>query len=74
VGLTYSSDFPITGGFDTTLGGLGDAFLTKVNADGSSLVWSSYLARRGGQPFQGDLFRLDDAARSRAVETCVCVT
>jgi len=42
VGMTNSSDFPSTGGFDTTLDGV-DVFVTKVNAAGSSLAWSSFL-------------------------------
>jgi len=42
-GYTRSSDFPTTGGFDTTLGSAdGDAFLTKVSGAGA-IVWSSYL-------------------------------
>ncbi|MBI4570945.1 MAG: SBBP repeat-containing protein, partial [Chloroflexi bacterium] len=41
-GYTQSTDFPSAGGFDTTLGGT-DAFVTKVNAAGASLAWSSYL-------------------------------
>jgi hypothetical protein len=44
-GTTYSSDFPSTGGFDTTLGGTYDAFVTKVNLNGT-LAWSSYLGGR----------------------------
>jgi len=43
VGLTSSSDFPVTGGFDGTYGGEGDAFVTKVRADGTSVIWSSYV-------------------------------
>jgi uncharacterized membrane protein (UPF0136 family) len=42
-GWTESTDFPTPGGFDTTRGGASDAFVTKVNADGHSLAWSSYL-------------------------------
>lgn len=42
-GTTQSTDFPSTGGFDTTLGGTRDAFVTKVSATGASVVWSSYL-------------------------------
>jgi len=42
-GYTYSSDFPTTGGIDTVRGGTVDAFLTKVNATGASLAWSTYL-------------------------------
>ena len=40
-GLTMSSDFA-NGGFDTTLDGLSDAFVAKINANGT-LGWSSYL-------------------------------
>ena len=47
-GRTASPDFPTPGGFDTTLGGPSfDAFVTKVDASGSSLVWSSYLGGAG---------------------------
>jgi hypothetical protein len=46
-GTTPSTDFPTTGGFDTTLGGNDDAFVTKVNANGQSLAWSSYLGGSG---------------------------
>jgi hypothetical protein len=42
-GWTTSTDFPTAGGFDTSLGGSGDAFVTKMNPAGSSLAWSSYL-------------------------------
>ena len=44
-GDTASTDFPTTpGAFDTTLGGSGlDAFVTKLNADGSALVYSTFL-------------------------------
>ena len=45
VGDTDSSDFPTTAGaFQTTHGGGGrDAFVTKLNATGSSLTYSTYL-------------------------------
>ena len=42
-GSTASSDFPSAGGFDASLDGAIDAFVAKVDATGSSLVWSSYL-------------------------------
>ncbi|MEW5986903.1 MAG: SBBP repeat-containing protein [Chloroflexota bacterium] len=43
-GNTYSSNFPTTAGaFDTTLGGVRDGFLTKLNTNGSALVYSTYL-------------------------------
>ena len=50
-GVAYSTDFPVGGGaLQSTYGGAGDAFLTKVNtnADGaSSLLFSSYLGGSG---------------------------
>jgi hypothetical protein len=48
-GSTQSTDFPTTvGTVDQTFsGGVMDAFVTKVNADGSGLVYSTYL---GGTP------------------------
>ena len=43
-GSTYSADFPTTAGaFDTTYNGGYDAFVTKLNAFGSALVYSTYL-------------------------------
>jgi hypothetical protein len=60
-GQTDSSDFPITAGaFDTTLGKLGTkAFVTKLNSDGSALVYSTYL---GGNDFDsGSGIALDSA-------------
>jgi hypothetical protein len=45
VGNTYSSDFPTTpGAFDTTINSNNwDAFVTKLDASGSALVYSTYL-------------------------------
>jgi len=43
VGLTYSSDFPVTAGaVQTTFGGTCDAFVAKLGPDGK-LIWSTYL-------------------------------
>ncbi len=48
-GWTSSQDFPTTpGAFDTTFNGMSDAFVTKLSADGSSLIYSTYLG--GGVP------------------------
>jgi hypothetical protein len=48
-GETSSSDFPTTpGAFQTTYGGAGNAFITKLNAAGSALVYSTYLGGSGG--------------------------
>jgi hypothetical protein len=47
-GQTTSVDFPITvGGFQMTLGGLTDAFVTKLDPTGSALVYSTYLGGTG---------------------------
>jgi hypothetical protein len=44
-GFTTSTDFPTTpGAFDTTYhGGTGEAFVTKLTADGSALAYSTFL-------------------------------
>jgi hypothetical protein len=43
-GNTLSTNFPITAGaFQTVFGGGQDAFVTKLNATGSGLVYSTYL-------------------------------
>jgi hypothetical protein len=49
-GATYSSDFPVTtGAFQGVLKGGANAFLTKLNAGGSGLVFSTYLGVGGEQ-------------------------
>jgi hypothetical protein len=49
-GITASADYPTTSGaFDTTFnGGNSDAFVTKLNASGSELVYSTFLGGSGG--------------------------
>ncbi|MGQ0570273.1 MAG: DUF7948 domain-containing protein [Armatimonadota bacterium] len=43
-GQTVSTNFPVTpGAFDTTVTGNGDAFVTRVNPTGSTLLYSTYL-------------------------------
>ena len=43
VGLTYSSDFPVTpGAVQTTFGGTCDAFVAKLGPDGK-VIWATYL-------------------------------
>ena len=47
-GGTSSSNFPTTvGAFDTTSNGGGDAFVTKLDPTGSTLVYSTYLGGSG---------------------------
>jgi hypothetical protein len=53
-GLTGSSDFPTTrGAFQTTFGGYYDAFVSKLNAAGSALLYSTYLGGSGPDSGQG---------------------
>jgi Beta-propeller repeat/Abnormal spindle-like microcephaly-assoc'd, ASPM-SPD-2-Hydin len=48
-GATFSADFPTTAGaFRTVYEGNKDAFVTKVNAGGGSLGYSTYLANDDG--------------------------
>ncbi|MCC7430101.1 SBBP repeat-containing protein, partial [bacterium] len=43
-GGTFSADFPIvSGSWDTSYNGNGDAFISKLDATGSSLIYSTYL-------------------------------
>jgi Beta-propeller repeat len=57
-GHSYSTDFPTTAGaFQTTLAG-GDAFVTKLNAAGSALVYSTFLG--GNQIDWGYSIAVDD--------------
>ena len=59
-GHTDSADFPTTpGAFDTTSTATGDAFVTKLDASGTALVYSTYL---GGS---GDDARLRHRGRRR---------
>src|SRR5438093_791241 len=53
-GVTQSGDFPIgRDAFDPTLNGLADAFVTKLNASGSALVYSTYVGGAGRDEAQG---------------------
>jgi hypothetical protein len=57
-GLTTSTDFPTTtGAFDTSHNGGDDAFVTKLNATGSALVYSTYLG--GSSSDEGFGIRVD---------------
>ena len=47
-GLTGSSDFPTANAFQSMIGGSFNAFVTKLNAAGSALVYSTYLGGSGG--------------------------
>ncbi|MCG2680311.1 MAG: SBBP repeat-containing protein, partial [Kiritimatiellae bacterium] len=47
-GETISTDFPVTpGAYDTIFNGGRDGFITKLNASGTALVYSTYLGGSG---------------------------
>ena len=48
-GWTSSTNYPTTNAFQAATGGLQDAFVTKLNAAGSALVYSTYLGGSGGE-------------------------
>jgi hypothetical protein len=56
-GYTYSTNFPVVNPVQATNGGNSDAFVTKINAAGSAIVFSTYL---GGSS--------SDSARKMAVD------
>ena len=60
-GITNASDFPTTkGSFQTTYqGGDSDAFVTKLSATGSALVYSTYLG--GGDSDTGNAIAIDSS-------------
>ncbi|MCC6963938.1 MAG: SBBP repeat-containing protein [candidate division Zixibacteria bacterium] len=52
VGATASSDFPLANAYQTTVGGVSDAFLTQYSVSsisGNSLVYSTFLGGSGGE-------------------------
>src|SRR3989441_5704862 len=51
-GQTYSTDFPILSPFQPTAGGSYDTFVTKLDATGSTLLYSTYLGGSGGDRTQ----------------------
>jgi hypothetical protein len=58
-GGTYSSGFPTTAGaYDESYNGMDDVFVTKIDASGSSLLWSTFLG--GDDSEEGNDLKLDD--------------
>jgi hypothetical protein len=59
-GPTYSIDFPTANAIQPAFGGgTSDAFVTKFNADGSALVYSTYLGGSGDE--YGNAIAVDSA-------------
>jgi hypothetical protein len=68
VGQTVSTDFPISAGaFQTTPGGDGDAFVTKLSGDGATLVYSTLLG--GSASDQGTGIAVDAAGAAYVTGT-----
>src|SRR5215208_5993132 len=62
-GRTESPNYPTTpGAFDTTFNGNRDAFVTKLNASGSALVYSTFLG--GSDLDQGESIAVDREGRA----------
>jgi hypothetical protein len=56
-GRTSSADFPATSqAFDQTLGGSRDAFIVKMDAAGSGLIWSTFFGGSGQEDAYGLAF------------------
>ena len=54
-GYTPSTNFPVASAFQGTIAGGFDAFVTKLNAAGSALVYSSYLGGTGNEGLTSSL-------------------
>jgi hypothetical protein len=47
-GMTWSADFPVTpGAFDTTLGGIFDGYLARLNPNGTRLLYATFIGGGG---------------------------
>ena len=65
-GFTQSSDFPVTSGaLQTTSAGFADAFVSKLNSDGSALIYSTYLGGTGRD--QGQRIAVDSSGSAYIV-------
>ena len=58
-GSTFSNDFPTVNPIQAAFGGFTDAFVTKLNAAGSALVYSTYLG--GSESEIGEGINVDSA-------------
>ena len=63
-GFTNSTNFPTANAFDATIGSNGDdAFVTKLNAQGNALVYSTYLGGSDSAEF-GQAITVDSAGNA----------
>jgi len=56
-GMTYSPDFPLASPIQGTLGGYSDVFVTKIDASGNSIIYSTYLG--GSNEDYGEAIAVD---------------
>ena len=61
-GLTISTNFPTANALQATFGGGEDAFVTKLGADGSALLYSTYLG--GSDEEEGHAIAVDSAGNA----------
>jgi len=61
-GWTASTDFPLAGALQSTPGGSSDVFVTKLNAAGSALLYSTYLG--GAQSDDANGIAVDSAGNA----------
>ncbi|OFW04364.1 MAG: hypothetical protein A3G20_02675 [Acidobacteria bacterium RIFCSPLOWO2_12_FULL_59_11] len=64
-GYTGSTDFPVANTIQGTLNGISDAFVSKLNAAGSALLYTTYL---GGNTSEYDPYNVWEWGRSIAVD------
>ena len=65
VGTTYSTDFPTTTPYQATLSGPIDAFVSKIDPTGTTLIYSTYLG--GSNKEYGRGIAVDAAGQAYAV-------
>ncbi|HZT60121.1 MAG TPA: SBBP repeat-containing protein, partial [Pyrinomonadaceae bacterium] len=69
-GNTASTDFPTVNAFQKNFGGgTSDAFVTKLNASGSALIYSTYLGGSGSQSETGNAIAVDSAGSAYVTGT-----
>jgi hypothetical protein len=70
-GVTESgaATFPLRNAFDSSLGGVQDAFVAKLNAAGSALIYSSFLGGSAGGGEQGRGIALDSGGNAYVTGT-----
>jgi hypothetical protein len=67
-GYTQSTDYDVTpGAFQTTNGGAYDVFVTKLNASGSGLVYSTYIGGSDGE--RGNAIAVDGSGNAYVTGT-----